>query len=186
MASGYDDDRDGRHDDRRDEREDRDADIIDRAKARIKTPAIILLVVGAISLVFTLISVVNVFTMDEQFAKVEDQWDNDPNLTPQQRKDMKQILADLKEPIKIGVPISIVCSLFTSAITILGSIKIMNLKSRGLGTAGSVLSMIPIISGCCCLGVPVGIWVLIALAKPEVKAGFAAVARAARNPHDGY
>jgi hypothetical protein len=34
--------------------------------------------------------------------------------------------------------------------------------------------MIPCISPCCLLGLPIGIWALVVLLKPEVKAAFTA------------
>ncbi|HVS03200.1 MAG TPA: hypothetical protein VMT16_10565 [Thermoanaerobaculia bacterium] len=37
---------------------------------------------------------------------------------------------------------------------------------------GSILAMIPCISPCCLIGLPIGIWSLIVLNKPEVKAAF--------------
>jgi hypothetical protein len=182
MASDYDDDDRDRRDDRFDDddssgsREDR---VIQRAKNRIKTPAVVLLVVGVIGGLMSLMNIPSLFTMDAQLKQVEDQWDQDPNLKPEQKKEMKQMLADLKGPIKLVVPLTIVFGLLTAGLTILGAVKIMNLQSRGLGVLACIISMLPILSGCCCLGLPVGIWVLIVMGKPEVKAGFAAVAKGA-------
>jgi hypothetical protein len=40
--------------------------------------------------------------------------------------------------------------------------------------------MLPLVNGCCCiLGLPFGIWALIALGNPVVKDGYAAAARGA-------
>ncbi len=183
MASDYDDDRDAREEPNRDD--DGDDRVIRRAKDRIKTPAVVLLVVGVLGFLVTLASIPSLFTMDQQFAQVQNQWDNDPNLKPEQKKEMKQMLNTYKDVAQVVLPISIAISLITGAITIFGSVRIMQLKGKWLGVTGSVLSMFPIASGCCCLGLPVGIWVLIALGKPEVKAGFAAVAKA-RQSSDGY
>lgn len=36
----------------------------------------------------------------------------------------------------------------------------------------AILAMIPCVSPCCLLGLPLGIWALIVLLKPEVKAAF--------------
>lgn len=179
MASDYDDPRDERDDEpeRDDNREDR---VIRRAKEKIKTPAVLLLVVGIIGGVVALMNIPSLFTMDQQFAAAEAEWDKDPNLKPEDRQQLKKMLADVKGPTKIVVPLTIVFGIMTSALTVFAAIKIMNLKSRGLGVLASVVSMVPILSGfCCCMGLPVGIWVLIVMGKPEVKAGFAAVARGA-------
>jgi hypothetical protein len=182
MSAGYDDrDRDDRYeDDDYDDRgpdRDRRGSAVGRVRAKVKTPAVVLLVVGVIGLLVALMNVVSVFTMDQQFARVEAQWDNDPNLKPEQRKELKQVLAQWKDPIKTAVPVGIGLSVVTGLITIFGAIQMMNLSGRGLAMAGSILSMFPFVSGCCCFGLPVGIWVLIVLTRPDVKAGFAAAGR---------
>ena len=52
-----------------------------------------------------------------------------------------------------------------------------------VGTAA--VTVIPVLTGCCCTGFLFGIWAMLVLMRPEVKAGFAARRRAARSP-DGY
>ena len=46
-----------------------------------------------------------------------------------------------------------------------------SLSGYGLALTGSIAAIIPI-SGCCCLTMPVGIWALVVLLNPVVKAGF--------------
>jgi hypothetical protein len=36
----------------------------------------------------------------------------------------------------------------------------------------AILALVPCTSPCCLAGIPAGIWALVVLAKPEVKAGF--------------
>jgi len=36
----------------------------------------------------------------------------------------------------------------------------------------SILAMVPCISPCCLLGIPIGIWALVVLMKPEVQQAF--------------
>jgi hypothetical protein len=62
--------------------------------------------------------------------------------------------------------------LITSVVTILAGVRMMQLRSYGLVLTGIILGMIPCLSGCCCLGLPFGIWALIILNKPEVKSSF--------------
>jgi hypothetical protein len=176
--------RDDRDDDRYDDRPGgRGGATVERAKSLVKTPAVLLLVAGILSVLYALLLAVNIFTLDAQFAQVEQQWDNDPNLNPQQRQDMKKMLADWKGPAKVMVPVIALSCGLTGLISILVAIKMMSLSGRGLATLGAVLSMIPVVNACCCvLGLPIGIWCLVVLAKPEVKAGFAAVAA----PRDEY
>lgn len=56
---------------------------------------------------------------------------------------------------------------------IFGAIKMMKLESRGLAMTAAILSVIPCFcSSCYVLGIPWGIWALVVLNKPEVKAAF--------------
>lgn len=50
--------------------------------------------------------------------------------------------------------------------------KIKELKQWGLGVAACILAMLPCVSPCCIIGLPIGIWCLIVLMKPEVRDSF--------------
>ncbi len=71
----------------------------------------------------------------------------------------------------VGVFISIL-GLAVSGFIIFASTKMKKLESYGMVMTATIISMVPCISPCCCVGLPVGIWVLIVLCKPEVKAAF--------------
>jgi hypothetical protein len=58
------------------------------------------------------------------------------------------------------------------AFYIFASTKMRKLESYGMVMTATILSMLPCTSSCCCVGLPVGIWILIVLCKPEVKAAF--------------
>jgi hypothetical protein len=53
-----------------------------------------------------------------------------------------------------------------------GGMKMRKLESYGLCMAASIVAMIPCLSACCLIGLPIGIWSLVVLSKPEVKAAF--------------
>jgi hypothetical protein len=60
-----------------------------------------------------------------------------------------------------------------SGVIIFGGIKLKNLQSYGLAMAATIIVMLPCTVGwCCLLGLPIGIWALTVLMKPEVKAAF--------------
>lgn len=59
-----------------------------------------------------------------------------------------------------------------SVFILYGAKQMYNLKSWGVSMAASVMFMIPCISPCCCLGIPVGIWSLIVLYKDHVQDAF--------------
>ena len=62
--------------------------------------------------------------------------------------------------------------ILTSVITFAGALKMKKLENFGLAMAASIIAMIPCIGPCCFIGIPVGIWALVILSKPEVKSAF--------------
>lgn len=55
---------------------------------------------------------------------------------------------------------------------IYAALKMKDLNQWGLAIAASILAIIPCISPCCIIGLPIGIWCLVVLTKPEIKAAF--------------
>ncbi|NIN93339.1 hypothetical protein GTO36_10265 [bacterium] len=62
--------------------------------------------------------------------------------------------------------------LLVAGFIIYASLKMKELTQWGLCVAASIIAMIPCISPCCIVGLPIGIWCLVVLTKPEVKAAF--------------
>ncbi len=63
--------------------------------------------------------------------------------------------------------------LFASNIVVLiGSIKMLQLKSYDFAKVCAIISVIPCVGPCCIVGIPFGIWALVILAKPEVRNAF--------------
>jgi len=54
----------------------------------------------------------------------------------------------------------------------LAAMKMRALQSWPMAVAASALAIIPCLSPCCCIGIPVGIWALIVLFDSNVKASF--------------
>jgi hypothetical protein len=72
-------------------------------------------------------------------------------------------------PIGIGFG---VLGIILTIIILLGAIRMKNLEGYGLAITASILALIPCTSPCCCLGLPFGIWALVVLSDPVVKASF--------------
>ena len=53
-----------------------------------------------------------------------------------------------------------------------GALKMKKLENYGLCMGASIVAMIPCISPCCLIGLPIGIWALVVLNKPEIKSSF--------------
>jgi hypothetical protein len=71
----------------------------------------------------------------------------------------------------IGVVIGII-ALLVSVLILFGALKMQKLESYGLAMAASIIAMVPCFSPCCLLGLPIGIWAVVVLSKPEVKSAF--------------
>ena len=66
----------------------------------------------------------------------------------------------------------------TFSLIIFASVKMRRLESWGLSTTAAILTVIPCTSSCCLIGIPIGVFALMVVFDPNVKAAFRA--RAAR------
>jgi hypothetical protein len=71
-----------------------------------------------------------------------------------------------------GAIIGSILGILSSILVLFGGLKMKRLESYGLAMAASIIAMIPCVSPCCLIGLPIGIWSVVILAKPEVKAAF--------------
>jgi hypothetical protein len=88
-----------------------------------------------------------------------------PNMPPQFAQYMHLMAGG------VGLAINVI-ALALAGLYILASVKMRKLESYGLVMTATILSMLPCTSSCCCVGLPIGIWILIVLSKPEVKGSF--------------
>lgn len=70
-----------------------------------------------------------------------------------------------------GVVINLIY-LAIAGFVIYAMMQMMKLKSFGLSLAGVIVGMIPCVSPCCFLGLPIGIWALVVILNDEVKKSF--------------
>jgi len=71
----------------------------------------------------------------------------------------------------IGVVAGVV-GIIAAVVVLIGALKMKNLESHGWAVTASVIALLPCVSPCCLVGLPIGIWALVVLNKPEVKAAF--------------
>jgi hypothetical protein len=65
-----------------------------------------------------------------------------------------------------------VIGILIGIIVLIGALKMKNLESYGFAVASAIIAMVPCFSPCCFLGLPFGIWALVVLSDPQVKAAF--------------
>jgi hypothetical protein len=120
-------------------------------------PAICMIVVAALGLLLNLSGFVIAVT-DPAFGV-------DPNAPPM----IQQFVRDSKGAFPAAVQGT--CALM-SALTILGSVQVLRRKTWGLGLTAAILSMINFGNCCCLLGLPFGIWAIVAITNAEVRDSF--------------
>ncbi len=60
-----------------------------------------------------------------------------------------------------------------AVVTFVGALRMKSLKNYGLGVTSAVLAILPCTTYICCMfTMPLGVWALVVLLKPEVKAEF--------------
>lgn len=69
------------------------------------------------------------------------------------------------------IVLTIIGAVISGAVSIWAAVSAFNLRSWGLVVVGSLTAMLPL-APACCLGFPVGAWLLFTLNAPEVKQHF--------------
>lgn len=131
------------------------------ALEKVKGPAISLMVVGGLSFVLEVLSILaNLLGFSLMGAQDMSQFEG--------MKGMEWLA-----PLMGGgfVVIFGVIALAAMGLIFFGAMKMKALESYGLAMTAAILSMIPCFT-VCCLGIPFGIWALVVLLNDEVKAAF--------------
>jgi len=93
----------------------------------------------------------------------------DPKIDPNAPPMVQEIQKNTAGP--AVTVIQSICALMNGVI-IFGAIMMMQLKMRPLAMTASIIALVNFGSCCCLLGIPFGIWSLVILNQPDVKAAF--------------
>ncbi|NRD58884.1 hypothetical protein [Corallococcus exiguus] len=134
-----------------------------RAKAAqdLSVPSILMLVMAGLTFLYLLVSMVT----PTSSAQLENFFDN-PDM-PQQWKD---IVTWMLSP--MGRVVTTAPGLVLNGLVAFGGWKMKNLQSYGWAMTAAILCCIPCCGPCSCLSLVPGIWSLIVLNRPDVKAAF--------------
>jgi hypothetical protein len=128
------------------------------ARQQVSGPSLGLLITGVVGAAFALLAVMG--TGLGSAARFANRWADD----------MPDWYAEMFEGVfAMG---SAFVGLLVAAFIIFAALKMKDLKQWSLAVAASVLAMLPCISPCCVIGLPIGIWCLVILMRPEVKDAF--------------
>jgi hypothetical protein len=129
-----------------------------RVKGRVMAPAIALIVVGIVGLLGSFYNVFHAFT-----AK--------PVVDPNAPVFVQEMSKSATGPVAAVVQIVFV---IVNLVIIAGASMMLRIQSWGMALTSTILAMVTFGTCCCVVGSPVGIWSLVILLQPDVKAAFAA------------
>ena len=132
---------------------------------KIQVPAIGIITTGALGALLSLYGVIATVLGSN---KVAEDAELPPGLPPEAAVLLKSYLSAMEA---FNLPLNLL-ALILSSLTLVAGIKMLQHRSYGLVMAGVIIGMIPCFSGCCCTGLPFGIWALIVLSDPEVRKSF--------------
>ena len=125
------------------------------AQAMVNGPAIFMMVLAIINLILVPLSILY------QFTQGQDAYND---LPPELRDFLLQFSG-------VASVVSNVLSFIANILILIGALKMRKCQSYGLAMTASILCIL-CDWGCCCLGIGGGIWAIVVLSKPEVKAAF--------------
>jgi hypothetical protein len=164
----------GFDDDRMEEGPDH-SQIVAKAKARTSTPGTLMVAAACFMILWSLFGFWLNFAsgIDVNLKMLEymrDNFSQDQKFKDEMQKQIDQRLAADKTP-------ELVMNGFFGALGMVGNILVLlaglwmrQLKSYAICMTGSIFAII--MNGCCCIGLPLGIWSLVVLANRDVKRGF--------------
>ncbi len=129
----------------------------------VRAPAVWLLITGVLNLVLAIVDLAQnarLLAMIQQGQKL-------PELPPP----LRELFQITPAVVVASIPINFV-RIMLAAVIIYGAIRMRRLEAYGLAMTASILSLVPCLNCCCAVGIPIGIWALVVLTRPEVRASF--------------
>lgn len=126
-------------------------------KGKLQWPAIGLIIVGALNVLSALVMILGRIV---SLVKGEE-----PVITDEDRR-LGYMFAG------IFFPIVSLISIVAAPVIIFGGAQMLRARRYSLAVWAAILALIPLTSICCIPGIPIGIWALIVLRHPDVRAAF--------------
>jgi len=141
------------------------ADVLATATATPTTPGLAKLNGPAIGLIVTAVLgfIANLFALGWNIA--EPKGEPVPNLDPE----LQRIIQTWSGTLGI---VSAIIGIVVAGFVLYGALRMKKLEGYAWAMTAAILALIPCVSPCCVIGLPIGIWALIVLLQPEVKAQF--------------
>lgn len=134
----------------------------DAAAQKVKVPAIGLIISSSVSLLFALYGLATISSTAAKMQQLESRLADNP----QAQQMIQQMAHFFSGPFGVA---NIIFQIIISVLILIGSIKMLNLKSYEFAYAAAILAVIPCITPCCgwILGLIFGIWAMVVLGKAK-------------------
>jgi hypothetical protein len=155
-------------------------------RAKVSGPAI-MLILGGIFGILAGVFVIGMFVLaaDSLIDWMKVQRDNAPQGAQKERLDSQiKEFEQNKDQVKMTYGALGAAGILLGLLITIGGFSMKGTKSYGLAMTGSVLALIPVLNCCCVITMPAGLWGLITLMNPDVKAAFARGPRSSRGEMD--
>ena len=138
---------------------------------QVNLPAILLMVSAGLAIAYALFSLVMAAVGGDGDTSWVMKLINDPALREQMEKQMAAQQTGGGKLVNYLWPLLILAA---NGLVIFGALKMRSLESYALAMVAAVVATIPCcFTGCCCItSMPAGIFALVVLMRPEVKAAF--------------
>ncbi len=146
--------------------------------SKVQAPAIALIVTAVIGVGLSIMMIVNFFQMKSMQPMYQDMGEfvgQQPGVSDEHAQQVRESMGLVSSMLSSMGSMSLVAGLLgiaSGGVVLAGAVSMMSLRWYPLAVAGSVLAIIPGISPCCLLGLPIGIWSLIVLLQPDVRSAF--------------
>jgi hypothetical protein len=137
------------------------------ALQRVKAPAVGLMVTAILDLLFGVWALLQAVFFPPNLQQYDSELHQLNN--PQLEQFMHTLLQTTQGPFAI---VANLLGLALSLLILMGAIKMMSLRSYEFSMAAAIVAMLPCVTPCCLIGLPIGIWALVVLRSPAVKSHF--------------
>ncbi len=147
-------------------------------RSKVQGPATSLIVTAVVGLGLSVMMIQNYFQMKSMrpmYQNMGEFMERQPGTSDEDAQHVRATMDTFSSMLSSSGTMSLVTGLLgvaSGVIVIAGAVSMMSLRRYPLAVTAAVLSMIPMISPCCLLGLPFGIWSLIVLLQPDVRSAF--------------
>jgi hypothetical protein len=137
------------------------------ALQRVKSPAVALMVTAILNLLFGAWSLLETIFFPPNLQQYNSEMQQLNN--PQLEQFVQAMLQMTHGTFAIAANL---LGLALSVLILMGAIKMKSLRSYEFSMAAAIVALLPCVTPCCIIGLPIGIWALVVLRAPAVKSHF--------------